>query len=53
MQGAALLEIVEGGDHSFKVPKTLGLRQEAVYQWILEKTVEWIGAEMRTVFSCK
>ena len=40
MQGAASLEIVEGGDHSFKVPKNLGMRQAEVYQWILEKTMQ-------------
>lgn len=41
-EGSSDLEVIEGGDHSFKVPKSLGLRQEEVYQWILEKTVEWM-----------
>jgi predicted alpha/beta-hydrolase family hydrolase len=36
------LEVIEGGDHSFRVPKSSGLTQEGVYQRILEKTVEWL-----------
>ncbi len=33
-------EIIEGGDHSFKVPKSKGLTIQAVYRTILDKTVE-------------
>ncbi|MBI5583374.1 MAG: dienelactone hydrolase family protein [Deltaproteobacteria bacterium] len=36
------LEIIEGGDHSFEVPKSTGRNREAVYQGILDKTVELI-----------
>jgi len=42
-EGSSELEVIEGGDHSFKVPKSLGVRQEDVYQWILEKTIGWIN----------
>lgn len=36
------LEIVEGGDHSFRVPKSAGVTQEEIYQRIVQKTVEWL-----------
>ena len=32
---------IEGGDHSFKVPKSLGVPQSAVYEMIMDKVVEW------------
>jgi predicted alpha/beta-hydrolase family hydrolase len=38
------LEIIEGGDHSFKVPKSTGKNREAVYQLLLDKTLELIGS---------
>jgi len=34
------LEIIDGGDHSFEVPKSKGLTIQAVYRKILDKTVE-------------
>ncbi len=34
------LEIIEGGDHSFKVPASKGLTIQVVYRKILDKTVE-------------
>jgi predicted alpha/beta-hydrolase family hydrolase len=42
------LEIVEGGDHSFNVPKSLGIKQEVVYHGILGRTLNWIGARFET-----
>ena len=36
------LETVEGGDHSFKTPKSSGLSTEAVYDRIARKTVAWV-----------
>lgn len=36
------LEVIEDGNHSFRVPKSSGLTQEVIYQRILEKTVEWL-----------
>jgi predicted alpha/beta-hydrolase family hydrolase len=32
---------IEGGDHSFKVPKSLGVPQLAIYEMIMDKVVEW------------
>ncbi len=34
------LEIIEGGDHSYKVPASKGLTIQVVYRKILDKTVE-------------
>ncbi|MGD8389510.1 MAG: dienelactone hydrolase family protein [Desulfobacteraceae bacterium] len=42
IETAWTLEIVEGGDHSFKVPKSAGLSQEDVYQRMAQKTCEWV-----------
>jgi predicted alpha/beta-hydrolase family hydrolase len=39
------LEIIEGGDHSFHVPKSSGLTQEGIYGRILRKTVQWLRSE--------
>jgi predicted alpha/beta-hydrolase family hydrolase len=36
------LEVIEGGDHSFKVPASKRLTIQAIYQKILDKTVEII-----------
>jgi uncharacterized protein len=36
------LYTVEGGDHSFHVPKSSGLTDEAVFSGITTKTVEWL-----------
>ena len=37
------LQIIEGGDHSFKLPKSATRTQEDAYQQILEATLEWLG----------
>lgn len=37
----ATLYVIEGGDHSFKVPKKLGVPQEKVYENVMDKVVEW------------
>jgi predicted alpha/beta-hydrolase family hydrolase len=39
------LEVIEGGDHSFDVPKSTGRSREEVYQDILEKTVDLIKSD--------
>ena len=36
------LETIDGGNHSFRVPKAMGLSDEAVYGRILEKTLHWL-----------
>jgi predicted alpha/beta-hydrolase family hydrolase len=37
----ATLYAVEGGDHSFKVPKRSGVAQEKVYETIMDKVADW------------
>ena len=39
------LQIIEGGDHSFRVPKSADRSQEEVYEQILQKTLVWLEAE--------
>ena len=34
--------VVEGGDHSFKVPKGLGLSQDQVYETVLDEIERWL-----------
>src|SRR5258705_1730100 len=36
------LHLVEGGDHSLKVPKSLGVAQEEVYAAAMDKIVSWL-----------
>jgi predicted alpha/beta-hydrolase family hydrolase len=38
------LQIIEGGDHSFRLPKSADRSQEAVYEQILQKTLAWLEA---------
>jgi predicted alpha/beta-hydrolase family hydrolase len=40
----ATLYAVEGGDHSFKIPKRLGVPQQTVYETIMDKVAEWARA---------
>lgn len=37
------LAVIEGGDHSFNVPKTLSIPQEDIHDTILGKLLEWLG----------
>lgn len=39
------LEIIEGGDHSFKLPKTASKTDMDVHDDILEKSLEWVRRE--------
>jgi hypothetical protein len=39
----ATLQVVEGGDHSFKVPKRGPITQEEVFEWVQDEIVRWIG----------
>jgi uncharacterized protein len=39
----ATLFAIEGGDHSFKVPKRGGIPQTTVYETIMDKMAGWIG----------
>jgi hypothetical protein len=36
------LEIIEGGDHSFALPKSFGIAAEDVYEKIMKKTDRWL-----------
>lgn len=38
----AELYVVEGGDHSFKVPKSAGVAQEEVYRRVLDEVAHWL-----------
>ena len=38
---AATLYVVEGGDHSFKVPKSAGVPQQQIYEMVMDKVAEW------------
>lgn len=37
----ATLYVIEGGDHSFKVPKGLGVPQEEVYERVMDEVARW------------
>jgi predicted alpha/beta-hydrolase family hydrolase len=39
------LDMLEGGDHSFKTPKSSGLNPETVFKHIVQKSVDWISGE--------
>src|SRR5215467_2417257 len=43
---AADLFVVEGGDHSFKVPKRSATSQEQVYEFVLDEIARWLGAKV-------
>jgi len=40
----ATLHIIEGGDHSFKVPRSAGLSQEKVYESVMDEIVNWVSS---------
>jgi uncharacterized protein len=40
----ATLHLIEGGDHSFKVPKRSGLQQPEVYEATMDEIVRWAKA---------
>jgi predicted alpha/beta-hydrolase family hydrolase len=44
LEGSWDLEVIEGGDHSFDLPKSDAVPPEKVYDRILNKTVEWLRA---------
>jgi hypothetical protein len=41
------LEVVDGGDHSFKLPKTSSRSADFVHQQIVEKCLVWLDAAIR------
>ena len=40
----ATLQVIDGGDHSFKVPKTSPLPQQQVYETTMDQIADWSGA---------
>ena len=38
----ATLHIIEGGDHSLKVPKSLGIPQEQIYEMTMDEIAGWL-----------
>ena len=42
LRAPATLHVIEGGDHSFKVPKRSGVAQEDVYRAIQDHVAEWL-----------
>jgi predicted alpha/beta-hydrolase family hydrolase len=39
----ATLYVIEGGDHSFNVPKSLGVPQPQVYENAMDEIVSWLN----------
>ena len=37
------LEVIEGGDHSFNVPKSIGAAPHEIYGRILDNALAWLG----------
>ena len=37
----AQIYVIEGGDHSFKAPKSLGVPQPTIHEMILDRVAEW------------
>jgi hypothetical protein len=44
---SAEIFVVEGGDHSFKVPKKIGIPQQQVYNVILDHVAQWLERTTR------
>jgi len=42
LKGPTVLEVVEGGDHSFVLPKSSKVSEEEVYDGILKRTIAWL-----------
>lgn len=39
------LDVIEGGDHSFHVPKSLGIRQSAIHDRIVKTSGAWLDGQ--------
>jgi predicted alpha/beta-hydrolase family hydrolase len=37
------LEIIDGGDHSFKLPRSYKIAEQSIYERMLDKTVRWLN----------
>jgi predicted alpha/beta-hydrolase family hydrolase len=47
LEAPADLHVVEGGDHSFKVPKRSGVQQQDVYGGIQDRIATWLPMAVR------
>lgn len=47
IEGDRTLEIIEGGNHSFDLPESSDASQEAVYDRILQKSLQWLEREKK------
>jgi predicted alpha/beta-hydrolase family hydrolase len=45
----AEIYVIEGGDHSFKVPKSLGVPQDTVYENVMDEVDKWAREQPRSV----
>lgn len=43
----ATLHVIEGGDHSFKVPKSSPVPQPQIYESVMDEMVGWLGCQFR------
>ncbi|QDU66402.1 alpha/beta family hydrolase [Engelhardtia mirabilis] len=43
--GPVTLEVIEGGDHSFELPKRMGRTPEAVQDELAERIARWVGLQ--------
>jgi predicted alpha/beta-hydrolase family hydrolase len=41
----AMLYVIDGGDHSFKVPKSSGLPQQQVYESMMDEISRWLASK--------
>ena len=41
----ATLHVIEGGDHSFKVPKSLGIPQQQIYETAMDEIARWLESK--------
>jgi uncharacterized protein len=37
-----ILEIIEGGDHSFHIPESMGITESSIYDRIVKTATQWI-----------
>jgi predicted alpha/beta-hydrolase family hydrolase len=42
LKAPTILHVVEGGDHSFKVPKSAGVTLDETYRAILDRVAQWL-----------
>src|SRR5947208_11647194 len=48
LQAPAALHVIEGGDHSFKVPKRSGVAQGDAHRAILDHIADWLRERSRS-----